>query len=216
MAFSGARRRCTGSAQSALPAPAGTTVGQPPALALEPDILSCFAGDLRSVGVAGEERLAKLIYLAVTSRVLPWGRPGERPVSVIPRGTSSSGKSHTVRTTLRFFTDSAYVNLGSMSKRYLLYMEETLSHRVVYVPELASLGDDEEIMAALRTLLSEGRLIHGTVDRESNRRTARPITKEGPTGLIATTTKATIDPELETRVLSPVTDETEAAASSNS
>jgi len=30
----------------------------------------------------------------VTSRILPWGNPFERPVSVIAKGTTSTGKSH--------------------------------------------------------------------------------------------------------------------------
>ena len=102
-----------------------TTPGQPPALALEPNILDRFVADLRLSGVAGEERLAQLTYLALTSRVLPWGKATERPVSVIAKGTSSSGKSHTTQTVLRFFPASSYLDLGSMSKRYLLYTEET-------------------------------------------------------------------------------------------
>src|SRR5262249_37867751 len=59
-----------------------TPPGPPPALALEANILACFFRDLRRAGVAGEERLAQIDYLALTSRALPWGRPGERPVSV--------------------------------------------------------------------------------------------------------------------------------------
>jgi hypothetical protein len=34
-------------------------------------------------GLAGEERLAQIVYLAVTSRLLPWGHPTQRPVSLI-------------------------------------------------------------------------------------------------------------------------------------
>ena len=41
-----------------------TATGQTPALALDPDILGRFRSDLRRAGVAGEERLASLIYLA--------------------------------------------------------------------------------------------------------------------------------------------------------
>jgi hypothetical protein len=181
--------------------------GQTPALALEQDILGRFREDLRRAGVAGEEKLASLTYLALTSRVLPWGKPAERPVSAIAKGTTSTGKSHTTRTVLRFFPPGAYVDLGSMSKRFLFYDEEPYSHRFVVVPEWASIADDDELVALLRTLLSEGRIVHGTVEGEG-KRSARRIEKAGPTGLLVTTTEGFTDPELETRCLSLLTDDT--------
>jgi len=179
---------------------------EPPRLAFEADILARFGRDVRRAGVAGEQRPAKITYLALTSRVLPWGKPTNRPVSAIAKGTSSSGKSHTQQTVLRFFPEQAYFDLGSMSKRFLLYTEESLEHRFLIVPEWAVIAKDEEIVAALRTLLSEGRLIHGTVDGDRKRQ-ARRIEKAGPTGLLMTTTAASVDPELETRCLAFLTDD---------
>ncbi len=52
-------------------------------LAHESNILERFAGELARSGVAGESRVAKLLYLAVTSRFLG------RPVSVAVKGPSS-------------------------------------------------------------------------------------------------------------------------------
>jgi hypothetical protein len=183
-----------------------TTPGQTPGLALEPDILARFRSDLRRAGVAGEEQLAQLDYLALTSRVLPWGKPGERPVSVIVKGSTSTGKSHATRTTLRFFPDTAYLDLASMSKRYLFYTEQKLAHRFVYVSEWASIREDVELVAALRVLLSEGRLVRGTVDADGKHK-PRLIDKAGPTGLLVTTTEAAVDAEMETRCLSVMTDD---------
>jgi hypothetical protein len=182
------------------------TIRDTPPLALEPDILGHFAADLRLAGVAGEERLAKLTYLALTSRVLPWGRATNRPVSVIAKGTSSTGKSHTTQTVLRFFPRSAYLDLGSMSRRYLFYSDENLAHRFIVVAEASGIAGDDEVLTALRTLLSEGRIVHGTVEGEG-KKAARRIEKEGPTGLLMTTTLAAVDHEMETRCLSLVTDD---------
>jgi hypothetical protein len=184
-----------------------TVSGQTPTLALESDILGLFRADLRSAGVAGEESLASLIYLALTSRVLPWGKSTERPVSVFAKGTTSTGKSHAMQTVLRFLPDEAYISLGSISRRYLFYTEEQFSHRFLVVPEWASVKDDPELVAMLRTLLSEGRVIHGTVEGEKKRK-ARRIEKEGPTGLVVTTTEGFVDAEMETRCLSLSTDDT--------
>jgi hypothetical protein len=185
---------------------ARTRPGQKPTLAVEDDILRTFLIDLRRTGVAGEEGLAQLEYLALTSRVLPWGRAGERPISLLAKGTTSTGKSFTTSSVLRFFPPEAWIDLGSMSRRYLFYTDEDFRHRFIVVPEWASISKDEEIVAMLRVLLSEGRLVHGTVEGEG-RRTARRIEKEGPTGLIITTTEAAVDPELETRCLSLMTDD---------
>jgi hypothetical protein len=59
-------------------------------LAKAPNILERFAEALARSGVAGESRIAKLLYLAVTSRLL------EKPVSVALKGPSSGGKSYLV------------------------------------------------------------------------------------------------------------------------
>jgi hypothetical protein len=186
---------------------ADLTAPERPPLADEPDLLAAFRRDLRSAGVAGEQRGAQITLLALTSRVLPWGKPTNRPVSAIGKGSTSTGKSYTQRTVLRFFPPEAYVDLGSMSKKYLLYTGESLAHRFIVVPEWAVVAGDEELVASLRTLLSEGRLVHGTVDGDG-RREARLIQKDGPTGLLMTTTASSVDVELETRCLSFLTDDT--------
>jgi hypothetical protein len=186
-----------------------TTTGLVPALALEPDILGLFRADLRRAGVAGEEKLAQLAYLALTSRVLPWGKPTERPVSIFAKGSTSTGKSHATKTMLRFVPETAYLDLASMSKRYLFYTEESLAHRFIYVSEWASIREDAELVAALRVLLSEGHLVRGTVDADG-RHAPRLIDKEGPTGLLVTTTEAAVDVEMETRCLSVMTDDSSA------
>ena len=69
-------------------------------LAGKPNILDEFASDLSRIGVVGERRAAKLLYLAVTSRLL------DRPVSVAVKGPSSGGKSFVVELTLKFFPDT--------------------------------------------------------------------------------------------------------------
>lgn len=183
------------------------TNADPPPLALEPDILARFLVDVRRAGVAGEKRLAKLIFLAITSRLLPWLAATNRPVSVLVRGTSSTGKSHAVGTVQRFFPPEAIVDLGSMSRKFLFYDEESYSHRVLSVPEAGQVIGDEELLALLRTLLSEGRVIHGTVTADGKPKAIR-IEKAGPTALLMATTKSYIDEELETRMLSVRSDDT--------
>ena len=70
-------------------------------------------------------------------------------------------------------------------------------------------NDDDDMTAYLvRTLLSEGRLDYEvTVKDQTGSPTTVHIVKEGPTGLIFTTTQATVHHENETRLLSLNTDD---------
>jgi len=67
-----------------------------PALAQVENILDCFAIEIETLGLVGEQRAAKLLFLALTSRVF------DRPISVVLKGPSSAGKSYVVKQTLRF------------------------------------------------------------------------------------------------------------------
>ncbi len=176
-------------------------------LAREPDILQRFAQDFARLGVAGESRLGKLVYLAVTSRLL------QKPVSVAVKGPSSGGKSYTVEQALRFFPDSAYYALTAMSEHALAYSDEPLSHRFLVIYEAAGMSSDFQTYL-IRSLLSEGKVRYETVEKTSEGMKPRLIEREGPTGLIVTTTAPRLHPENETRLLSlTVTDTREQTAS---
>ena len=71
-------------------------------LAESADILAEFAADLERCRLVGETKNAKLLYLALTSRLL------EKIVSVAVKGPSSGGKSYLVKQVMSFFPKSAY------------------------------------------------------------------------------------------------------------
>src|SRR5829696_8973662 len=164
-------------------------------LAQESDILGRFAEELARSGVAGESRIAKLLYLAVTSRLL------ERPVRVALKGSSSGGKSYVVERVLSFFPKSAYYALTAMSERTLAYSEEPIKHRFLVIYEAAGMSG-EFATYLMRSLLSEGKVRYDTVEKTSEDMKPRLIEREGPTGLIVTTTAVKLHPENETRLLS--------------
>ena len=165
-------------------------------LATSPNVLGHFAAALEGAGVVGEERLTKLLYLAVTSRLLT------EPVSIAVKGPSSGGKSHTVRKVLSFFPTDAYYELSAMSEKALIYSKESLQHRFLVIYEAAGMkGDFAQYL--IRSLLSEGRLRYETVEKTAGGSLGpRLIERDGPTGLIVTTTLAAMHPENETRYLS--------------
>ena len=173
----------------------------PPPLAREAQILDWLADTLKQVGVAGERRAALVLYLAVTSRVFA------RPLSVAVKGPSSAGKSFLVRQVLRMFPDDAFYVLSSMSDRALAYSIEPLKHRMLVIQEDAGVfGEMGNYL--LRSLLSEGELRYETVEHSASGLRSRVIHREGPTGLVTTTTAVSLHGENETRLLSIAVDDT--------
>ena len=166
-------------------------------------ILNEFFKVLGSCGVVGEEKVAKLCYLALTSRVL------EQPVSLVVKGPSSGGKSFVIAQVLWFFPDSAYYALTAMSDKALAYSKEDLQHRFLVLYEAESLKSD---MASylIRSLLSEGCIRYETVVSSNAGLNAQLIEREGPTGLLVTTTATSLHPENETRMLSLTVQDTKA------
>jgi hypothetical protein len=164
-------------------------------LATEKRILDRFAKTLERSGVAGESRVLKLLYLALTSRLL------DKPVSIAVKGPSSGGKSYLTERVLRYFPDSAYHALTAMSERLLAYSEEPIKHRFLVIYEAEGMSGDFATYL-IRSLLSEGRVRYETVEKTRDGLKARLIEREGPTGLIVTTTALKLHPENETRLLS--------------
>jgi hypothetical protein len=146
---------------------------------------------LKSYGLTGHEKQAKIVYLALTSRI------SDRPVNIVIKGPSSTGKNHIVKQVIRLFPESAYSNLSSMSDKALIHWDESLSHRYLVIAEAAGM-DSQFVSYIIRTLLSEG-IVRYVVGN-------KVILKEGPTGFITTTT-GKLNPENETRMLTLQTDE---------
>jgi hypothetical protein len=164
-------------------------------LAESADILAEFVADLERCRLVGEKNNAKLLYLAMTSRLL------EKIVSVVVKGPSSGGKSHLVKLVASFLPKVAFWRLTAMSERSLFYTDESLSHRHIILSEAAGIGGDFQEYI-IRTLLSEGFLEYEFVEKTSEGLRPRKIRKEGPTGFITTTTRDKLHHENETRYLS--------------
>jgi len=164
-------------------------------LAMQPRILEHFAADLRALGIVGEERLAKLIYLATTSRLL------DKIISVAVKGPSAAGKSILADRVLKFFPEDAFYVLSAMSERGLIFTDEDMRHRMLVIYEAVGMEGDMQSYL-LRSLLSEGRIRYQTAAKEGGEIVGKLVEMEGPTGLIVTTTAISLHPENETRLLS--------------
>src|SRR5499427_6908707 len=161
----------------------------------DPDVLARLGADVEKAGLVGETNNAKILYLALTSRLF------ERPASIAIKGVSSGGKSFTVEQVLKFFPAAAYFVRTGMSERAIIYSDEDYRHRFIVIFEAAGMNSDM-MSYLIRTLLSEGRVVYEVVEKTKEGLRPRRIEKEGPTGLITTTTAPKLHPENETRLLS--------------
>ncbi len=170
-------------------------------LAQSPNILDEVSGEVKRMGVAGEDQVAKLLYLTMTSRFL------SRPVSVAVKGPSSAGKSYVLEAVIKLFPEDSFYLFTSMSDRTLAFTEAEFTHRMILMAEASGLASDFQSYL-IRTLLSEGRIIYETVEKTKDGFKPRRIEKEGPTGFICTTTAVNLHPENETRMLSLTVNDT--------
>jgi hypothetical protein len=165
-------------------------------LAQSRSLLTRFGADLRRVGLVGEKKTAKILYLILTTRLFA------RPANAAVKGPSSGGKSFLVESVKRFFPESAFYELTAMSEHALAYSTEPLRHRHLILYEAAATGSAEFTDYLMRSLLSEGRIRYETVEKTPEGLQARLVEREGPTGLILTTTQVALHSENETRMLS--------------
>jgi hypothetical protein len=168
----------------------------------QPAILDTLESELRSKGFAGSTSVPKLVFLCLYTRFF------EKPVSLVIKGPSGSGKSYALQAGLQFIPGEAYQAFSGMSEKALVYMDDVdLKHRYLVIGEAAGLtqGDGR---AFLRQLVSEGSIRYRTVQKTSKGvvgQELKPI--EGPVGLMMTTTANALHPEDESRMLSYHLDE---------
>ena len=136
-----------------------------------------------------------ILYLALVSRRL------DRPVSIVVKGPSSGGKSFLVEKVAEYFPTSAVYALTAMSEKVLAYSEEPIKHRFLILYEASGMNSDFQTYL-IRSLLSEGKLRYETLEKTDSGIEAKLIEREGPTGLIVTTTLNRLHPENETRMIS--------------
>jgi hypothetical protein len=173
-------------------------------LAQAPNLIRRVVEQVQAMGVVNERDLIVLTYIAATSRIL------KSPINVLTKGASSGGKSFTTTHVLAMI-GSDYVNqLTSSSALSLVYDTRPLSHTVVFLFEAAQMQAEKQserdstFAMLVRTLISEGRIIHQTTVEDQNSPTGRRverIVREGPISFIVTTTGTVYD-ENETRMLS--------------
>jgi hypothetical protein len=159
------------------------------------DVLQLFVDSVQPV-LAGEEKNAKILYLVCTSRMFG------KVMSAAIKGPSGAGKSEIRKRVVAYFPEEDVISFTTMSERALLYYEDDFCNKILSMGEAAGVEEQSLQEYLLRELISEGRLRYPVVQKVGNEMVTTTIEKNGPVVFVVTTTKHTIDPEVETRLLS--------------
>jgi hypothetical protein len=160
------------------------------------DVLDLFVGDFSRL-IAGEESLAKLIYLAATSRLFNGGA-----MHVAIKGPSAVGKSATRKAVLEFFPPEAVISFTAVSEKALLYFKDDFARKILSMGEASTKEETHFQDYLLRELMSEGKLRYMVPVKVGNEIETVTIEKNGPVAFIVTTTRNSLNLENETRMLS--------------
>jgi hypothetical protein len=166
-----------------------------------PDLFYLFLGAVKKQGLVGEEKAALVVLIIVVSRLL------KRPLNLMLKGRSASGKNFAVRKVLSLVPRTAVIEITSSSARAWNYAEDAFCHRVVLLQER---NEASGAVHPMRLLISEGQLVRIVTVRENGRWVTKRFVSRGPIASISTTTKDRLEPDDESRSISVWMDESEA------
>lgn len=162
----------------------------------DPKILARVTEAIKANGYVGDPTPAKLAYVALTSRFL------ERPINLALVADSSAGKNLTIDMALMLVPREAVYMFSAGSPRSIIYTDEDFRNRIVVFKEADSIPSDAPAASAVRALAEDNELRYEvtTSDQRTGKFKTEVIRKQGPTGLITTSTRA-LRHQLSTRVL---------------
>jgi len=203
-----ARRRKKDGASKAPSAPPAPTIDELAKAAkdiiADDDVLNLFAKSIAQT-LAGESYAGQILYLCATSRLFP------RPMNVTVKGLSAIGKSHLRDQVLAYIPAEDIVSFTTWTEKALIYLPDNMAHKILSMGEATGSRDNELQDYLLREIISDGRITHmvPVPGPPGELPSTRRVVKEGPIMFVTTTTRARLHPEIETRILSIETDDTE-------
>ena len=151
-------------------------------------MLGCFAQHWEKE-MAGEVRLAQLLYLIGTSRLLA------KPMHAVIKGPSGAGKSEIRKQVLRFFPGGEVISFTAMSDKALIYDQRSYEHKITSMAEANAVSERHYQDYLLRELMSEGKIVYDKAHSGPGLQGSlfgnltEIITKQGPVSFLVTTTK---------------------------
>ena len=174
-------------------------------LAMDRELIERIQRDIGLIGLVGETDGGLLVYIGYTSRLL------NNPMAIVIRGGSGGGKSTAQRTPLQLFPPEDVIDATSLTPNALYRMEAgSLEHKILVTGERKHRNDDDaaDANAALRQLLSEGRISRLCPVKDDGKWVTKLIEQAGPVAYSETTTSHSIFSEDLNRMLEIFIDET--------
>jgi hypothetical protein len=156
---------------------------------------------IRDLGVIGERRNCLILTLAAMTRVF------ESPVSVLVRGSPSTGKSTLIKRSLELHPPELQIERSSLSAKALVNKKESLAHKIFYLQEYRG-GKDARLL--MRLLQSEGAIAHEFTTIRGSQRATVVAARSGSPVIVSSTTELKVFEDDETRFLSIWADESDA------
>jgi hypothetical protein len=152
-----------------------------------------FVQQIGELGIVGEQRNCLILFLAGMTKAF------DKPVSVLKKGASSTGKSESVKATLSFFPPECVSTRASLSRKAPAYGAGDLSGKILYIAEYRGAKD---ALYLTRLLQSEGRIEHEYTTVTGRKRGTVVATRKGIPVVFSTTTERRVFEDDETRFLS--------------
>lgn len=167
-----------------------------------------ISADIAGIGVAGEENLALMLYVIMTSRLL------DKPLSAIVQGASASGKSFIIETVAKLMPPEALIQAHDFSDQALYYLPSgSLVHKIVISGERvyeyrSKDGYAEDNTKAFREMVASYELRKAvTIKGQDGKPKTAVIHQPGPISYLENTTATNIRDEDATRLLPLATNE---------
>jgi hypothetical protein len=169
-----------------------------------PDLFARIREHLTMLGIVGEETNKMIVYLGMTSRLLP------QPLAIMMRGAFATGKSMIMDGVSELCPTESIYPASYLSGKALVHMAvDALKKKFMPLAESKGVEDSDYF---LRLLISAGHLVARITSRDpaSGRLFTETKRIEGPTAVMVTTAKAYADEETSSRFILLGADESRA------
>jgi hypothetical protein len=162
-------------------------------LLADPALLSRICRKLQELGLVGEKRNALVVFLAAVTKAF------KKPVSVIVKGNSSSGKSNLLRLVCLLFSLDCVLKRASLTQKAPVYGDGSLAGKILYLFEYRG---GKEAQYLIRLQQSEGEIAHEFTAGGGKRKGTAVARREGSPVVLTSTTEKKVFVDDETRFLS--------------
>jgi hypothetical protein len=145
------------------------------------------------MGIIGEKQNRLVLFLAGLTKDFV------KPVSVLEKGASSTGKSELVKAVIALFPPECVLKRASLSSKAPVHGADELSGKILYLVEYRGAKD---ALYLTRLSQSEGEIVHEFATVVGSERGTTVVSRRGSPVVMTTTTNERVYEDDETRFLS--------------